>query len=55
MVVLMDRNWLRKLGYDEEEISLLVEVLSGPADPEQKQEAPEPVGACATLDSAAAA
>ena len=55
MVVLMDRNWLRKIGYYEEEISLLVEALSVPFDPEQKREAPEPVGTCATLDSAPAA
>ena len=55
MVVFMDRNWLRKIGYDEDEISLLVEALSGPSDPNQKQEDPELVGACATLDTAAAA
>ena len=55
MVVLMDRQWLRKLGYDEDERSLLSEVLSGPSDPEQKQEDPEPVLASATLDTAAAA
>ena len=54
MVVLMDRHWLRKLGYDEEEITLLVEALSWPSDLEQGREAPEPVGASATLDTAAA-
>ena len=55
MVVFMDRQWLRKIGYDEDEISLLVEALSWPSDLEQEREAPEPVGASATLDSAAAA
>ena len=55
MVVLMDRNWLRKLGYDEDEISLLVEVLSGPTKPEETPDVPEPVWASATLDTAAAA
>ena len=51
----MDRHWLRKIGYDEEEITLLVEALSWPPDPEQEREAPEPVGASATLDTEAAA
>lgn len=51
----MDRHWLRKLDYDEDEISLLVEALSWQSNPEQEREAPEPVGASATLDSAAAA
>ena len=55
MVVYMDRNWLRKIGYDEEEITLLVEALSVPFDPEQKREDTESALACATLDSAAAA
>ena len=55
MVVLMDRQWLRKLGYDEDEISLLVEVLSGPTNPEETPDVPEPVWASATLDTAAAA
>ena len=55
MVVCMDRNWLRKLGYDEEEITLLVEALSRQPNPEQGREAPEPVGASATLDTEAAA
>ena len=55
MVVCMDRHWLRKLDYDEDEITLLAEALSVPFDAEQKREAPEPVGASATLDIAAAA
>ena len=55
MVVLMDRQWLRKIGYDEEEITLLAEVLSGPINPEETPDVPEPVLSCATLDSAAAA
>jgi hypothetical protein len=51
----MDRHWLRKLDYDEDEITLLAEALSVPFDPEQKREDTESALACATLDSAAAA
>ena len=56
MVDCMDRNWLRKIGYDEDEIDLLAEILSGPAQPkpEEQLKLPEPVWSSATLHSAPA-